>query len=498
MNKFFFNVFAFLLCATISEAQTIKIWPNVKKGTGVTYGGDVKLTLFRITDYDLVNQKFVSLGLDVTRVPIIAHWGASDNRYDSIKSYVNSAKNAGLNIFASIANTNGQFKPNGDLDDAHNGDKFPLWMKCTGAGGTQACTSSETGTYGIKLPRYKSYLEDVVVNSIGNVSWVGPWNEDNVTLNDYTQLDWGKSIVGSELWSLSASDEEMNQIGSGIDIGGAHNYDNNSNLLLAYTDWKNFIDAGGDWFSESTLFGQSTAKGIAHMLPAISAGIKKIIIYQTVPRIITVTGGEAAAYSATAELIAYSKGKGAACQVETNNQKYVAAAFTSGSDLILHVCNIDSIQKTIYVNLQDYVVSTTETPSVAKFGGTTASVTFANQGAQVKVLLSANTYARIILKGLATNARLIQPASEEQNNLIPGLYPNPAKRGSSIIIDLPADDLNFSHLQLTNISGQTTYRYDNTVTGSNQLTIPAHISAGVYQLIIHTRKHVYSKKIRIQ
>lgn len=487
-----------LLCANVLCAQTIKIWPNVKNGTGVTYGGDVKLTLFRITNYDQVNQKFVSLGLDVTRVPIVAHWGASDNRYDTIKAYVNSAKNAGLNVFASIANSNGQFKANGDLDDAHNGDKFPSWMKCTSVGGTQLCSSAETGTYGIKLPKYKTYLEEVVVNSIGNVSWVGPWNEDNVEPKDYTQLDWGKSIVGSELWSLAASADEMNQVGSSIDIGGAHNYDNNSNLLLAYSDWKNFVSAGGDWFTESTLFGQSTAKGIAHMLPAISAGIKKIIIYQTVPRIITVSGGEATAYSATAELIANSKGKGAACQVETNNQKYVAAAFTFGNDLILHICNIDTVQKTIYINLQDYKVSTTDTPSIAIFGGSTASITFANQGAQVKVLLSANTYARIILKGNNTNAIINQQALQRRSNSSFRLYPNPARRGSTSTVQLPSNDNLFCQIRLVNTAGQTVYCFQNKAAGINQIIIPTYLAAGLYKLIINTQKRIYSKNIHIE
>ena len=127
MKKLIFT----LLLGTFSGttfSQTIKIWPGTTMGSGVTFGADVKLTMFRITDNNAVNQKFVDLGMDLVRVPIVAHWGTTDNRYATIKTYVNNAKGKNLNIFASIANSNGLFKANGDLDDGHGADKFPNWL----------------------------------------------------------------------------------------------------------------------------------------------------------------------------------------------------------------------------------------------------------------------------------------------------------------------------------------------------------------------------------
>ncbi len=445
-----FTIFVIILSGRQVEAQTVKVYPGTAVGSGVTYGTDVKLTLFRITNHDAVNQKFRDLGMDVVRVPVVAHWGSGDNRYGTISSYANNAKGKGLNIFASIANSNGLFKPNGDLDDAHNGAKFPAWMKCASAGGTQSCNSSQKGLYGIKLPKYRSYLQNVVVNMIGNASWVGPWNEDNAAVNDYSQLDWGMPVVGAELWNLANSDQEMAQVGGVIDIGGAHHYDNNSNLLSAYTDWNNFRTAGGDWFTESTLFAKSTAQGIAHILPAISGGMKKVLIYQGVPRLVSPDGTKGPHYDAVDELIKNSVGMGAARKVEVNHKDYVAAAFKSGSQLHLHVVNAGSTTQTVFVNLkQGYTVSTSGF-SVTKYGGNTVGVTFANAGAQIKVNLSPKTYARVTLNGLFTTTRVADTKNIKKTGadaqvggkeiLSPcGLFPNPVTEGK-INLKIPGTD----------------------------------------------------------
>ncbi len=396
LKKQLISVLLVASSVNVAHAQTIKVYPGSPVGGGVTFGADVKLTLFKITDASAVNDKFNELGVDLVRVPIVAHWGSTDNRYDTIRDYVADAKQQGFSIFASVANTNGVAKPDGALDDAHGADKFPNWLKCSGA-----CAPSDRGLYDVQLSRYKNYLQEVVNNQISGVNWVGPWNEDPATVNDYTKTDFGKLVVGSELWSLEKSDANLIQLGGVIDIAGAHNYDNDSNLLVAYSDWKNFVSKGGDWFTESTLFGNSLAQGIAHMLPAISAGVRKVIIYQTVPRIVSNDGKNTGKFNAVKEFIANSKGKGAALKVETNNANYVAAAFTSGSKLILHVCNISASTATVYVNLQGYTVSTAASDVLTFGSGDTANVSFANAGQQVKVNLSGDTYARIILDNLA-------------------------------------------------------------------------------------------------
>lgn len=389
----------------LSISQTLKVWPTADIGTGVTYGADVKLTLFRIHDFDRMNQNFVNLGMDLVRVPVIAHWKIKDAKYNTITSYVSSAKKKGLSVFASVANTNGQFKLNGDLDDGHNGHKFPKWMKCTENGGTLDCLSDEKGLYGVNRTHYQSYLAELIP-MLGDIDYIGPWNEDNASIKDYTMTDIDKPIVGSELWSLKKSAAEMKQVGKVIDLGGAHNYDDDGEngqgtLLDSYTYWKNFYNEGGDWFTESTRHLLSTSNGIGQILPAIANGMSKIIVYQTSPRIFRFNGNNNNKhYPALKALISGSKGKGSAKRVETDSENFPIACFVDSTDLIVHVCNLTDSTEYCYIDLQDQHIVDMFNHETETYGGNTAKVSYAQEGQQIKIELSGKTYAKIILKNL--------------------------------------------------------------------------------------------------
>ncbi|WNJ20620.1 T9SS type A sorting domain-containing protein [Pontibacter sp. G13] len=380
-------------------AQTIKIWPKTGVGSGVTYGADVKLTMFRIdpSDYSSIIGKMKNdLQMDLVRVPMVAQWGTGDNRHLEVRDFAQEAKNQGLDVFLSVANTNGTFKPNGDLDDGHGVHKFASWMLCNGC--------ANPGTYNVNLDKYKDWMQILVNDKIGAnlVDYLGPWNEDGAYLNDYTSLDIGIPVVGVEVWGLGSAPARYTNVNSAIDVAGAHNYVSSGtpNLLNAYTEWQNFANAGSkpEWFTETTLFAKSTAEGIAHMLPPISVGIEKMIIYQTVTRQIWANGGNATHWNATKELIDYSKGKGSARQVETNSRYGVVASFKEGTDLHVHLCNVDATQRTMYINLQQgYTVSSTAQQA---YGGT-VTTTIKNGGAQLEVVIPAKTYVRITASGLA-------------------------------------------------------------------------------------------------
>ncbi len=384
----------------LAEGQTLKIWPDQSRGSGVTYGGDVKLTMWRIIDNNAVstvnNKMKNDLQMDLIRVPMIARWGTGDSRHLDVRDYAQDVSSKGMDVYLSVANTDGTFKPNGDLNDAHNVHKFASWMLCSGC--------SNPGLYNVNLDKYKSWMQTLVNDKIGSslVDYLGPWNEDGANLNDYTDLDFGKTLVGVETWGLGGADTKYAAVGSGIDVAGAHNYVSGGaqpNLLNAYTEWADFAAAGSkpEWFTETTLYAKSTAEGIAHMLPAISAGIEKMIIYQTVPRIIKDDGSNGTHYAATKRLIDYSSGKGAARRVETNNRNGILAAFKDGNNLEIHLCNVDGAQRTMYINLQEgYTVS-----SVSKqdYGGT-VSTSINNGGAQIVVTIPAKTYVHLSASGL--------------------------------------------------------------------------------------------------
>ena len=385
---------ALILGSTPGQAQTIKVWPDTEMGNGVSYGADVKLTLFQITNQTRAVEKLEDMGFSGVRIPIVAMWGVNDARYDTISNFVKKARDTGMRVFASVANTDGTLRSTGELKGAHNGEKFPSWLKCASAGGTLSCDSTDEGIYGLKLSAYKTYLQKVVEERIGQCKWVGPFNEDPAGPWDYLGVDFGKRMVGVETFGLAGAAATMSNVRHVIDVGGAHDY--NGNLELSYERWENFVDNGGIWFTESTLFGNDTADGIAHILPAISAGISKVWLYQAVPRVVTTKGFRGSHYWAVKQLIGYSKGP--AKRVETNHPDYIAAAFESGGRLILHVCNRNSSNKTVWVNLQqNYTVSSLR--SINTYGGS-ANVSTGNDGRQVKIDMNGDTYARITMENL--------------------------------------------------------------------------------------------------
>lgn len=70
---------------SIGRSQILKIWPDEQRGSRVTYGRDVKLTMWRIINndaVDVVNQRFANdLKMDLVGVSMVAIWGAYGNKH---------------------------------------------------------------------------------------------------------------------------------------------------------------------------------------------------------------------------------------------------------------------------------------------------------------------------------------------------------------------------------------------------------------------------------
>ena len=153
-----------------------------------------------------------------------------------------------------------------------------------------------------------------------------------------------------------------------------------------------------DLFTESTLFGKSTTFGIAHMLPAITGGVARIIIYQAVDRLVWANGGEATHYDATHELITYSKGMGAARDVSTTARELIAAAFLKDAVLHVHLCNVgDTRQGNVTIGLGgEYAITSASLVTFGDSGGTPepASVQVTSRS-ELQVDIGVDTYAHI-------------------------------------------------------------------------------------------------------
>ena len=104
-----------LVSSTIVNAQTItNVWVDESKGNGVTYGGDVKLSMWSSVNtnnvHNVVNTMVQGLQMTLIRLPMVAQWDAYDNRNYDIKDFAIKSKNQGMEVMLSIANTNGLFR----------------------------------------------------------------------------------------------------------------------------------------------------------------------------------------------------------------------------------------------------------------------------------------------------------------------------------------------------------------------------------------------------
>ena len=217
----------------------------------------------------------------------------------------------------------------------------------------------------------------------------------------------------TEAWGLSSSvtryptlyEEARGQ----FDIAASHDYttvedptweDDADSLLSAYAKWSTMRGSGDlpVWFTESTLFGKSTTFGIAHMLPAITGGVARIIIYQAVDRLVWANGGEATHYDATHELITYSKGMGAARDVSTTARELIAAAFLKDAVLHVHLCNVgETRQGNVTIGLGgEYAITSASLATFGDSGGTPepASVQVTSRS-ELQIDIGADTYAHI-------------------------------------------------------------------------------------------------------
>ena len=97
-----------------AQTATTNVWVDESKGNGVTYGGDVKLSMWSSVNtnnvHNVVNTMVQGLQMTLIRLPMVAQWDADDNRNYDIKDFAIKSKNQGMEVMLSIANTNGLFR----------------------------------------------------------------------------------------------------------------------------------------------------------------------------------------------------------------------------------------------------------------------------------------------------------------------------------------------------------------------------------------------------
>ena len=97
-----------------AQTATTNVWVDESKGNGVTYGADVKLSMWSSVNtnnvHNVVNTMVQGLQMTLIRLPMVAQWDADDNRNYDIKDFAIKSKNQGMEVMLSIANTNGLFR----------------------------------------------------------------------------------------------------------------------------------------------------------------------------------------------------------------------------------------------------------------------------------------------------------------------------------------------------------------------------------------------------
>ena len=118
----------------VATAQTIttNVYVDESRGTGITCGGDLKLTMWRALNEGNINAVLSKMSnelqMDLIRLPMVALWYYWDNHHYDVRNVAIQSKALGMDVMLSVANTDGTFKTSGtkkhDLISAHHSNEF--------------------------------------------------------------------------------------------------------------------------------------------------------------------------------------------------------------------------------------------------------------------------------------------------------------------------------------------------------------------------------------
>lgn len=383
------------------SSETVTIDPS-DKHQNVSFGADIKLTLNNVYegDPDAVIEKFVDMGMDMIRVPIYTTRTINDDFYEKVYSVSDIAEDNGLQIFASVANGDGD-----ENNNLHHADKFSSALICS------SCTYN---LYSLNLTAYAKYLDDYLDNmdiNDAHVDVLGPYNEDSADDSDYAKI-WDQMVrndfsrIGVETYALLAAAPKIDDVGDRLDIVGAHFYDDSEIDVEQLDDeWATLVakaDTLPTWFTESTRYSQGSTDmeaarlGIEHFIPAIRGGVERVIIYQAANRLVWYNGGTRAyRFSATKNFITNASGQVVTSTSDNSDIKTVS--FVNKDNLSINLTNSSDSDKTVTISLiNDYKTNGLITRTVWQEGSEGASNSYTlNNNENWNVSVPAGSYVHL-------------------------------------------------------------------------------------------------------
>lgn len=285
------------LTAGNSEKSDVSITVNPAiLNQNVVFGGDAKLSAKGWAEgntQQVANLLHNEMKMDVLRIPLYAMRDASDPFYQNVVDIMNATleANPDVRFFASVANGDGD-----EQNWLHGAAKFPEWMK-----------TQPGNIYNLNLEAYANVWDEYILMLHDNdldAQHIGPFNEDQANSNDYFQVFSNmeqlgqRNRVGLESWALQTAINTVNNLQGGLDIVGSHFFDDETIPPQNWdSKWAELVNKSSRpvWFTEATRFRipdniDHLIWGMEHMFPSLRAGVEKLIIYQTVPRLVQYNG----------------------------------------------------------------------------------------------------------------------------------------------------------------------------------------------------------------
>ncbi len=334
----------------------ITIDPGILR-QNVVFGGDAKLSAKGWAEgntQQVANLLHNEMKMDILRIPLYAMRDADDPFYQNVVDIMNATleANPDVRFFASVANGDGD-----EENWLHGAAKFPDWMK-----------TQPGNIYNLNLEAYANVWDEYLLMIQDNdlyVNYVGPFNEDQANSNDYFQVfsNMGqlgdKGRVGVESWALQTAINTVLQLQGELDIVGSHFFDDETIPPQNWdSKWAELVNKSAKpvWFTEATRFRindniDHLIWGMEHMFPSLRAGVEKLIIYQTVPRLVQYNGAiRPKKYTGVKNLVNNAYDKRVVPSVSSDLDIRLVA-FAKDHELSIHLVNKKTSEVSFEINL---------------------------------------------------------------------------------------------------------------------------------------------------
>lgn len=325
----------------------------------VVFGGDAKLSAkgwAQGNTQEVANLLHNEMKMDVLRTPLYAMRDAGDPFYQKVVDIMHATleANPDVRFFASVANGDGD-----QQNWLHGPAKFPEWMK-----------TQPGNIYNLNLEAYANVWDEYILMLHDNdldAQYIGPFNEDQANSSEYAEVFsnmeqlGSRSRVGVESWALQTAINTVNDLQGELDIVGSHFFDDETIPKHNWdSKWEELVinSARPVWFTEATRFRipdsiDHLLWGLAHAFPSMRSGVEKLIIYQTVPRLVQYNGTpRPKKYTGVKNLVnnAYDK---RVVPSGSSDVELSVIAFAKEEELSLHIVNENFTDKMVDIGLEN-------------------------------------------------------------------------------------------------------------------------------------------------